>query len=482
MRTTQEKIIAGAAAAKHLKFSTSLELYRELGKQVGENWQSIRVVPDVVCDIVAATPNVSLVTLANACSAAINVAGQTSSSAPVINLDAALKENSENLGAQASNDIRFLASELAKVKDLATHAGQTATGARQRADSASSRLDTFEPDVTKKLTSLGKETVTLFNQDKAIEQSVKDLEDKLTDQIKKVGAMQMTVTVTQAPSPVQPTVTINNAHPALGVVLEGINKGLRNFYLWGPAGSGKSTLARQVAEALGFDIGAQSFTADSSEMSLLGFMAADGVTYNASLLREYWGRQAVFLADELDNLADNVAVVINDGLANGKIKFPDGVLQRHPDQVTIGTGNTNMGGATSGYGARVRQDGATRQRWQFIHVGYDEHLEETLCRAIDSKVTDEFLPWFRQVRKFAIDNVLPTSFIVSPREAIYHTQWFKGGTNVASLESILHAGLWKGLDPATIRSIVDQLGLPKITGVKSIAKANPEAVYDSTKI
>lgn len=148
-----------------------------------------------------------------------------------------------------------------------------------------------------------------------------------------------------------------------------------NVWLYGPPGTGKTTAAMNAAKAL--DMPFLCNGALASKYELIGFVDANG-KYQTTPFREAWEKGGVYCFDEIDGSDQKTLIAFNSALANGIMAFPDGMVKRHPDCVIIASSNT-VYGATAEFTARVKQDGASIDRFVFLEWLVDEQLELALC-------------------------------------------------------------------------------------------------------
>lgn len=213
--------------------------------------------------------------------------------------------------------------------------------------------------------------------------------------------------------------------PEMPKVLARVTAGV-NILLVGPAGSGKTHLAEQVAEALGRPFAAVSCTAGMSEAAFKGrLLPVDNgnFRYVESDFVRLYRNGGVFLIDEADALDGNVALTLNNALANSKGFTNDLVIDgdtwipRHPDFVCIAAANTFGTGATAVYAGRERLDEAFLDRFRAgrLTLDYDREFER---QAVDGRL----LKWGWDVRKNINDNrihkVLSTRFLIDSTKLI----------------------------------------------------------------
>ncbi len=183
----------------------------------------------------------------------------------------------------------------------------------------------------------------------------------------------------------------------------------RNIFLVGPAGSGKNTIVEKIAEIFERSFFTIPVGLNTSKADLLGYMSASG-TYVTTPLRQAFECGGVCLIDEIDSGNPNVLTCLGALTANSYAGFPDGLVKRHDDFILFAAGNTFGLGADMQYVGRLQLDGATRDRFVFKQVPYDEQLEKVLAPNKE---------WYDRVIAFrnAVSH-LGERVIVSPRATI----------------------------------------------------------------
>lgn len=149
-----------------------------------------------------------------------------------------------------------------------------------------------------------------------------------------------------------------------------------NLYPWitGGAGGGKTHSAKQVAEALNIKFRSLSVCAQTTAAAIFGYQNAAG-TYISTTFRDCYENGGLFCLDEIDNGNANVLAALNSALSNGHASFPDGQVEMNKDFYLIATANTTGNGATKKFVGRNPIDGATKDRFQYIHWSYDPNIE-----------------------------------------------------------------------------------------------------------
>lgn len=218
---------------------------------------------------------------------------------------------------------------------------------------------------------------------------------------------------------------------AAGVVAQGIP-----LLLVGPAGSGKSTAGEQIAQGLGTEFYIQGAASGTHEY--LGYEDGHG-KYHSTPFRQAFEHGGLFMAEELDSGSADVPLILNAGLANGYMHFPDSVspVKKHKNFRIIGNANTYGTGADRQYVGRTQLDAATIDRFVFLDWAYDEDME----LAISGNV--EWTKYVQRVRAAVVAE--KARIIVSPRASIYGSQLLAIGY---PRDVVCDMTIWKGADKA----------------------------------
>ena len=181
--------------------------------------------------------------------------------------------------------------------------------------------------------------------------------------------------------------------------------------LVGPAGTGKSHAAETVADALSLSFHAISVGSQTSKSDLAGYMTATG-EYVRTQFREAYENGGLFLLDEADAGNSNVLILLNAALSNGKMAFPDGMVNAHPDFRMVATANTYGNGASRQYVGRNQLDAATLDRFATLDWNIDDRIEAALAGT--SEAGKKWLRVVRAVRTKVLDE-LELRVVISPR-------------------------------------------------------------------
>lgn len=240
--------------------------------------------------------------------------------------------------------------------------------------------------------------------------------------------------------PSMPEISVETAHHMLPEIMRFV-VARQHVMLKGPAGCGKTHIAKQIADILGLDYGFSGKCID--EVKLLGYMDAGG-TYRSTTFRKIWEFGGVFLADEMDAWAPEALIALNAPLSGDFADFPDAIVPKHPDFVMLGAVNTNGTGADRKYSAREVLDFASRNRFAFLEMDYDEALE--LAISCDAE-------WTKYVQKVraAIRTVGGVDTDVTPRDSIGGGIMLASGTPRHIVEE---AYIWRGMEQDTKNRIL----------------------------
>jgi AAA domain (dynein-related subfamily) len=188
--------------------------------------------------------------------------------------------------------------------------------------------------------------------------------------------------------------------------------GLRpvNLFPWitGGAGGGKTHSAKQISEVLNVKFRSLSVCAQTTAAALFGYQNAQGI-YISTTFRDCYENGGLFCLDEIDNGNPNILAALNSALSNGHCSFPDGQVEMNKDFYLIATANTVGNGATKNYVGRNPIDGATRDRFEFIHWSYDADIELKVMAKNNKTVFDRV----KKLRDMAEEKGL--TCIISPR-------------------------------------------------------------------
>lgn len=188
-------------------------------------------------------------------------------------------------------------------------------------------------------------------------------------------------------------------HQMFDIILKTITLGIP-CYLFGPAGSGKNVIAEQIANALNLDF--YYSNAVTQEFKVTGHSDINGNLVETEFYKAFT-KGGVFMLDEVDASDPNALIVLNAALANGYFDFPVvGRKMMHENFKCIAAGNTKGTGATLQYSSRFIIDEATRDRFDFFEINYDENVEKSIIKKYDAD--EDILTFAHDIRKSASKN------------------------------------------------------------------------------
>jgi len=230
------------------------------------------------------------------------------------------------------------------------------------------------------------------------------------------------------------TKNIGAVHKQFQELLEYVNA-KENVLLFGGAGVGKTSSVVKLADALGLEFRSVSFSSQTTQSNLIGFINANG-DYVPTSLVECARLGKIALLDEFDAGESGVLLVINSLIDNGFIDTPDGLVFTHEDFRVVACANTDLNGASAKYNGRKQLDFATQDRFVAIDYGFDEDLV---------KLYTNNTPLFDLIMKIKEDvEIAIDGYNLTPR-VFYKTANLLKNTS-QPLDKILNATLFKGID------------------------------------
>jgi hypothetical protein len=180
------------------------------------------------------------------------------------------------------------------------------------------------------------------------------------------------------------------------------------LWLYGPPGGGKTTIAHQIGEALGLKVYEKSISPTDTSSVIVGYRNIANGGFVEGLVYQPFKHGGVVVIDEFCNGDPGVAISMNGITANDRVMFPNGeMVHKHKDFFIVVADNTKGEGSTGGY-RRNKVDAATKSRFSFFEVEYDEKLEKDLAQH------DEWVGYVQKVRAYVKVNS-PANVYISPR-------------------------------------------------------------------
>lgn len=253
--------------------------------------------------------------------------------------------------------------------------------------------------------------------------------------------------------------TVSGAkHPKLAEVIRYVVAG-KPVYLYGPAGSGKTYGAVQAAEACGREAIVGTMPG-STVGKILGFVDASGKEVITPFMRAFT-EGCVYVADEFDRIIPSAGAALNSALANRRYTVGTKTVEAHKDFAFIGTGNTDMRGATRSYTAAQPLDLATAARFAFVEWEYDEEHETAIVVATGlphSHVTS-LLTWGRTLRSCLSRDRVDTVWS-GPREMLEIAHALLAGH---PLRNAINSWVWRGFPQDSITRYERECPPPRIS-------------------
>lgn len=222
---------------------------------------------------------------------------------------------------------------------------------------------------------------------------------------------------------------------------------LEPVFLTGPAGSGKSTIAEHAAKAMNYNFASISVCAQTTKSDFLGYTDANG-QYVGTLFRRIYEDGGIFLIDEIDAGNPNVLAVLNAALSGIQYAFPDKLVQKNEKFLLVATANT-LGKGSTEYIGRNQLDAATLDRFNLIHIDYDQNLERMLFPDKYNRIIDKL----HKLRLFILQKNL--KIIVSTRSIIKIIKLLESNY---SYHSALKATIFKSTEDDLAENIIRSVG------------------------
>ena len=221
-----------------------------------------------------------------------------------------------------------------------------------------------------------------------------------------------------------------------------LNDGMHpNLWLTGAPGGFKTTAVLSAFTALGIPEEKRhvvSLSAQTSEAKLVGYRDANGRAVE-TVVQEVFTEGGGLLFDEIDNSNPNALTIVNAVMSNIVAGFASGTEKRHPDCHFVAAGNTKGQGANMRHIGRMTLDGATTNRYSFIHWFYDWSMTKDLL----PERHHQFVELVRGISEL-LDSK-DTQSLVSPRQAFDGVAFLEGGI---TLERVKELTLWSRMTVA----------------------------------
>lgn len=213
-----------------------------------------------------------------------------------------------------------------------------------------------------------------------------------------------------------------------------------NLFLTGGPGVGKTHVTSQVAKALGVEcvvLSAKPLPQDSEIMGYHNPLTGAAIRGSVRRVYEFGG---VYVFDEIDTAHVSLGTSTNKLLSSPTFHFPiDGggfeEVERHPKCVFMATGNTYGQGGDHRFMGTTRMNGASLDRFTFMHVDCDTDLVRGILEDTDTANGTRFAPRAFEIWSTARANIerYRLDVVCSPRAAFaIHKFMIKGLSEWAS--------------------------------------------------
>jgi DNA polymerase III delta prime subunit len=290
---------------------------------------------------------------------------------------------------------------------------------------------------------------------KAISRMADRLEDNLTEFVKRMVVEQISERapvevrhVFQMPEGIKAEFKDEVFHPNFDRIVRLAMAG-KPIFLPGPTGCGKTHTAMQLAKVIHGEeweshFGMISCSPGLTEGQILGKSVPNIATgeevYRRSEFVRIYEEGGVFLFDEMDAADPSVLLILNAGLANGRIPIPNRpdnpVAIRHPKFVCVAAANTWGTGSDRQYVGRNPLDEATLDRFRIgtVACDYSPAIERAICP--DVPLYRLLKGWREKMRAAGVKRIISTRFFKDACDMLAM------GDGIEDIENSLFGG-WK---------------------------------------
>lgn len=216
-------------------------------------------------------------------------------------------------------------------------------------------------------------------------------------------------------------------------------------FLFGAPGAGKTHLMLSIAQDMDLDFVNVSCANDMFKSELLGSVSPVSGNYYATAFYHAWEKGGLILLDEVGLASGAFLNVLNAGLAQREIRFPNGKrVQMHPHCFIAFADNSALYGNDPLFPERQDAGTAFRDRISYIEFEYDTDLEFKIISARFNGDTGRAKSWHSTILKLRTEiNALNVPVFVSPRFAYAGAKGFVKGL---SYERVIKMYLMRGLN------------------------------------
>jgi cobaltochelatase CobS len=152
---------------------------------------------------------------------------------------------------------------------------------------------------------------------------------------------------------------------------------LREYpFLYGAPGAGKTHLATSIADDMGLNCVVISCSPDMFKSEILGSVSPVTGNYHGTSFRTAWEKGGLILFDEVGLAAGAFLNILNAGLAQNELRFPDGKrVKKHNNCFIMFADNSALYGNDPNFPERQDSGTAFRDRLSYVKFEYDTRLE-----------------------------------------------------------------------------------------------------------
>lgn len=215
-------------------------------------------------------------------------------------------------------------------------------------------------------------------------------------------------------------------------------------FLYGAPGAGKTHLVTSLANDMSLDCVIISCSPDMFKSEILGAVSPVTGNYHGTAFLKAWSSGGVILFDEVGLAPGSFLNVLNAGLAQKEIRFPDGKrVKIHKDCFILFADNSALYGNDPLFPERQDAGTAFRDRIAYVKFEYDVNLEDRIIQGIyedHSRAKN----WHTAVlsMRVAVDS-LNVPIFVSSRFAYASAKAFKTGF---SFNEVIDLYLLRGIN------------------------------------
>jgi hypothetical protein len=216
-------------------------------------------------------------------------------------------------------------------------------------------------------------------------------------------------------------------------------------FLFGAPGAGKTHLMLTIASDMKLDFVNISCANDMFKSELLGSVSPVSGNFYATSFYNAWENGGLILLDEVGLASGAFLNVLNAGLAQREIRFPNGKRVRMNDHCFISfADNSALYGNDPMFPERQDAGQAFRDRITYIKFEYDEELERRIIADRFGGRMNQAVRWHRCVLALRAEIAsLDVPVFVSPRFAYAAAKAFTHGL---SYDEIIEMYLMRGLN------------------------------------